>query len=120
MRRQITPLSPSIQQFSNDPKVWGPHAWIFIHTIASQYPNHPTADDKQKFKTFFTILSYVLPCTQCGMNMMTYIQQNYTAFLRAFDNRQSLFNWTVNFHNFVNSSERQQSRSNLQPKRTIL
>lgn len=97
---------PSIQKFSNDPKIWGPHAWIFLHTIASQYPVRPTMAEKQKYKTFFTVLPSVLPCVQCGVNMMTYIQNNYSAFVNAFDSRQALFQWTVAFHTHVNSNER--------------
>jgi hypothetical protein len=131
-QRNITPLktvsSPQIQQFSNDPKVWGPHAWIFIHTIAAQYPVRPTTSEKEKFKTFFTILPSILPCVQCGINMMSYIQQNYSAFIHAFDSRQALFKWTVDFHTFVNSKERSDTvpptRTKLtspnQPKRSII
>lgn len=96
----------SMQNFSNDPKVWGPHAWVFIHTIASQYPTRPTSSDKEKYKTFFTILPSVLPCVQCGVNMMTYIHENYSAFINAFESRQALFQWTVAFHSHVNSNER--------------
>lgn len=104
-----------MQNFSNDPKVWGPHAWVFIHTIASQYPTRPTSSDKEKYKTFFTILPSVLPCIQCGVNMMTYIHENYSAFINAFESRQSLFQWTVAFHSYVNSNERPTASSTRSP-----
>jgi FAD-linked sulfhydryl oxidase len=108
------------QRFPNDPKIWGPHAWIFIHTIASQYPERPTQQEKQRYKMFFVNLPWVLPCVQCGINMMNYIEQNYTSFNKAFESRQALFDWTVGFHNHVNSQERTIIYNQNHPKRTIL
>lgn len=121
-RIQPSASTPTMQRFSNDPRVWGPHAWIFIHTIASQYPVRPTPSEKQKYKTFFMVLPSVLPCVQCGINMMTYIESNYSAFNQAFDSRQALFQWTVAFHNYVNSNERPSTitHNNPQPRRTII
>ena len=31
-----------------DPKIWGPHYWFFLDTIAMTYPNHPNAVTKKK------------------------------------------------------------------------
>ena len=36
-----------------DPKVWGPNAWIFLHSITMNYPKNPTNEDKEKYRTFF-------------------------------------------------------------------
>ena len=54
-----------------DPKVWGPHYWFFLHTIAESYPMHPNDVTKKKYydlihlaqlfllhKTHTVILSY--------------------------------------------------------------
>lgn len=94
------------KQYSNDPRVWGPSAWRFIHTIALQYPNRPSADEKDQFMTFFLLLPHVLPCYQCGVNMSAYLQEHYSDFRKAFDSRDALFRWTVDFHRHVNSRER--------------
>ena len=35
---------------SLNPKVWGPHAWFFLETVAMAYPIDPTNEDKQLYK----------------------------------------------------------------------
>ena len=30
-----------------EPKVWGSHAWIFLHTITLNYPDEPSKFDKE-------------------------------------------------------------------------
>ena len=39
-----------------EPNIWGPSAWIFLHTITLQYPEKPTDDDKKKYYVFFNSL----------------------------------------------------------------
>jgi len=47
-------------------KTWGPYGWKFMHMVALAYPNSPTNEDKENYKTFFTILGNVLPCQLCA------------------------------------------------------
>ncbi len=119
------------RQYSNDPAIWGASAWRFIHTAAAHYPVNPTRADREKYQTFFLVLPDILPCFQCGQNMKLYIQSDYPRFVRAFQNQDTLFRWTVDFHNHVNTKERdainplQQQQVKRghppnQPKRTIL
>ena len=35
-------------------KVWGPPAWVFLHTVAHNYPLKPTREDRKNYKNFFT------------------------------------------------------------------
>ena len=32
-----------------DPKIWGPHYWFFLHTVAFHYPIHPTSIQKKMY-----------------------------------------------------------------------
>ena len=48
-----------------EPKIWGEHAWIFLHTITLNFPENPTFEDKHNYKTFFESLKYILPCPTC-------------------------------------------------------
>ena len=32
-----------------DPKIWGPHYWFFLHTIAVTYPHNPNSVTKKKY-----------------------------------------------------------------------
>ena len=56
----------SSQNFKGfSPKIWGPSAWKFIHTIALSYPDNPTPFDKENYKAFFLSLQNVVPCARC-------------------------------------------------------
>jgi hypothetical protein len=89
--------------FSENPKIWGPHAWFFLHSIALHYPDNPTPVQKLHYKSFFILLADVLPCDQCQINMSNYLQNHRSEFDRAFQNKTSLYNWTIRFHNHVNN-----------------
>ena len=44
-----------------DPKVWGPHYWFFLHTLAMTYPHHPNSVTKKKYYEFIQNLPLFLP-----------------------------------------------------------
>ena len=94
-----------------NPKKWGPKAWFFIHSVALSYPLNPTEEDKEHFKTFFSILQYVLPCSICANNF-----QEHLDVLPLTDDvllsRKNLFLWTVKIHNKVNKLK---GKSDLDP-----
>tara|TARA_Y100001958_G_scaffold159682_1_gene162421 strand:+ start:7062 stop:7571 length:510 start_codon:yes stop_codon:yes gene_type:complete len=83
-----------------NPKIWGPHGWFFIHSIALNYPNNPTFKQKQDYFNFFKSLMNVIPCEKCAFhysqNFKNYPIDNFL------DNTEKLFNWTVDIHNMVN------------------
>ena len=80
------------------PKLWGSQAWHFIHYVAVNYPEAPTESDKVDYKAFIDSLSNVMPCGSCGYHFKQYVDSNPP----NMDNRQSLFNWSVDAHNMVN------------------
>ena len=32
-----------------NPEIWGPGAWLFLHTITLNYPTNPTFEDKENY-----------------------------------------------------------------------
>ena len=83
-----------------EPKIWGPAFWFIIHTIAFNYPENPTFNDKRHTFEFFQNLQYVLPCQKCRKHYMKYFHDHpLTPFL---DNKSTLVSWTVQLHNHVN------------------
>lgn len=85
-----------------DPNVWGPHAWIFLHTITLTYPHNPTEQDKKNYKLFFYNLANVLPCTHCSQNYIIHLKQlPIDSFLV---NKKSLVSWLVQIHNLTNNN----------------
>lgn len=93
----------SSQNFKGfSPKIWGPPAWKFIHTVALSYPDTPTPFDKENYKAFFLSLQNVIPCAKCRNHYTKNVKDidinNYL------DNSSSLFLWTNKIHNLANAT----------------
>jgi hypothetical protein len=74
--------------------------WNSIHYIALGYPNNPTLNDQNNYKTFFLSLGPVLPCHKCSINYQKHlIELPIDMYLI---NNEKLFEWTVKLHNIVN------------------
>jgi hypothetical protein len=83
-----------------DSKVWGPHYWFIIHTIAHSYPDYPNATTKRKYYDFIQNLPLFIPDADMG-NKFSQILDRYpvTPYL---DNRDSFIRWTNFIHNKIN------------------
>jgi hypothetical protein len=83
-----------------DPKVWGPHYWFFLHTLAMTYPHHPNAVTKKKYYEFIQNLPLFLPVEEVSSNFSKLIDKYpVTPYL---DNRDSFVRWMHFIHNKVN------------------
>jgi hypothetical protein len=83
-----------------DPKVWGPHYWFFLHTLAMTYPNHPNAVTKKKYYEFIQNLPLFLPVEEISTEFSKLIDKYpITPYL---DNRDSFVRWTHFIHNKIN------------------
>jgi hypothetical protein len=83
-----------------DPKVWGPHYWFFLHTLAMTYPHHPNAVSKKKYYEFIQNLPLFLPVEEVSSNFSKLIEKYpVTPYL---DNRDSFVRWMHFIHNKVN------------------
>ena len=83
-----------------NPNFWGPHAWIFLHTISMNYPKKPTEEDKQTYYQFFKGLEDILPCEKCAYNYSTNLQKHPLE--QSLESRDSLIRWLIQIHNEVN------------------
>lgn len=85
-----------------NPKVWGPHAWFFLHSVTLSYPNNPTETDKKQMYDFFMSVSNILPCLDCMKHFKDHLNKYpITPFL---DSKDSLVSWLIILHNMVNVS----------------
>ena len=83
-----------------DPKVWGPHYWFFLHTIAVTYPHHPNAVTKKKYYDLIQNLHIFLPIDKIANEFSELLEQYpITPYL---DNRESFVRWTWFIHNKIN------------------
>ena len=83
-----------------DPKVWGPHYWFFLHTLAMTYPHHPNAVTKKKYYEFIQNLPLFLPVDEISSAFSKLIEKYpITPYL---DNRDSFVRWMHFIHNKIN------------------
>ena len=83
-----------------DPKIWGPHYWFFIHTVAMTYPIRPNAVTKKKYYEFIQNLPLFIPVESISGEFSKLIDKYpVTPYL---DNRESLIRWTHFIHNKMN------------------
>lgn len=83
------------------PEVWGPHAWIFLHSVTMNYPKDPTQQDKKEMRDFFNSLRYVLPCEKCAKSLQKHMMKCPLTD-NILNSRDSLVKWLIDIHNIVN------------------
>lgn len=83
-----------------DPKIWGPHYWFFIHTVAMTYPIRPNAVTKKKYYEFIQNLPLFIPVESISGEFSKLIDK-YPV-MPYLDNRESLIRWTHFIHNKIN------------------
>jgi fumarate reductase subunit C len=85
-----------------DPKVWGPHYWFVLHTIAMSYPIKPNDVIKKKYYDFIQNIPLFLPIEDIGNNFSKLLDKYpVTPYL---DSRQSLVRWVHFLHNKINAA----------------
>jgi len=83
-----------------DPKVWGPHYWFFLHTLAMTYPHHPNTVTKKKYYEFIQNLSLFLPVEEISGEFSKLI--DIYPVIPYLDNRDSFVRWMHFIHNKIN------------------
>ena len=84
-------------------KIWGPPAWVFLHSIAAGYPLDITKDPEKKECTrkFFECLGDTLPCKYCRESYKEFIKK-HPINDRVLSGRIELSRWLYTIHNEVN------------------
>ena len=85
-----------------EPKIWGPHYWFVLHTIALNYPLHPNETSKKKYYDFIQNLPIFLPISNMG-NLFSKLLDIYPV-IPYLDSRESLVKWMHFIHNKINLS----------------
>ena len=83
-----------------DPKIWGPHYWHFIHTIAMTYPNNPNAITKKKYYEFIHSLPLFIPIEKMSSDFSKLL--NMYPVQPYLDNRETFVRWSWFIHNKIN------------------
>lgn len=84
------------------PDVFGPPFWFTLHNGASKYPDEPSSIVQTKMKNFIIAIPVMLPCLKCKDHATSYIESNLEKLDTIVSSRKNLFNFFVDFHNYVN------------------
>ncbi|OAY39272.1 FAD-linked sulfhydryl oxidase ERV1 [Manihot esculenta] len=78
----------------------GRATWTFLHTLAAQYPEKPTRQQKKDVKELMAILSRMYPCKECADHFKEVLRAN-----PVLAGSQTEFSqWLCHVHNVVNRS----------------
>ena len=83
-----------------DPKIWGPHYWFFLHTIAMSYPVHPNAVTKKKYYDFVQNIPLFIPVESMAGEFSKLLDQYPVQ--PYLDNKESFVRWMWFIHNKIN------------------
>ena len=83
--------------------VWGPPAWLYLHTVSFNYPLKPTEEQKTLYYEWLMNIGATLPCKYCRENFKTNLvaAQINTA---SFDSRDSFSRLVYRLHNAVSKA----------------
>lgn len=87
---------------SADPEVWGPAFWFSLHNGAVRYPENASPITKERMKGFIFGIPVMLPCENCKEHATSHIEANWDKLDDIVSGRTKLFNFFVDFHNYVN------------------
>ena len=83
-----------------DTRYWGPSGWKLLHSISFSYSEKL----KNKYKDFFNVVAFVLPCKHCRKSYSEYIIDDPV----KVDSKNDLTRWLWRIHNKVNEKLRSQ------------
>jgi len=78
---------------------WGRPGWKFLHAVTFAYPNNPDLKTKIRYRRFFKMLKYVLPCPLCRSHYAKLVQHLGLGHMK---NTSTLSRWLVDVHNKIN------------------
>ncbi|XP_058217062.1 FAD-linked sulfhydryl oxidase ERV1-like isoform X1 [Rhododendron vialii] len=78
----------------------GRATWIFLHTLAAQYPDKPTRQQQKDVKDLMDILSRMYPCKECADHFKEILRANPV----QVGSQAEFSQWLCHVHNVVNRS----------------
>lgn len=101
-----------IVESTKDPRIFGPPLWFSIHNFSAHYPIEPSDSCRRNAMSFIRTIPYLIPCKECFLHAQSYISKySDDDLIEITKTRATLFEWSVNFHNFVNERLRKPNMS---------
>lgn len=71
-----TGLPPAYAGCPLDRSEVGNSSWDLLHTMAANYPDHPTEEQQRRMREFFEALALFYPCIHCAGDFQTSIKNS--------------------------------------------
>lgn len=81
-----------------DRRELGRAGWLYLHTIAANYPETPSKDDKLKTSAFLHTFAELYPCSLCRDSLIDI----YRRAPPKVNSKRDFLLWTSNIHDAVN------------------
>lgn len=78
----------------------GRATWLFLHTLAAQYPEQPTRQQRKDAKTLIDVLTRMYPCGECARHFKHVVAANPP----QVESKKKFSLWMCEVHNVVNRS----------------
>lgn len=78
----------------------GTSTWVFLHTLAAQYPSRPSARQKRDVVNLIHVLTRLYPCGVCAEHFQEIVKVHPP----QVGSREALSRWMCDVHNVVNRS----------------
>ena len=86
----------------NDPSVFGPPLWFSLHNASAYYPAKASTLHAERMKHVILGIPVLIPCETCKEHATNYIEQHKHKLIDICKTKKDLFEFFVDFHNFVN------------------
>ncbi|GAA5898616.1 hypothetical protein JCM6882_000880 [Rhodosporidiobolus microsporus] len=77
----------------------GRASWKLLHTMAARFPENPTADEREAFKSYLFLFSRLYPCGECAAEFQSLLRR----FPPQTSSRSTASMYLCHLHNQVNS-----------------
>lgn len=82
--------------------IWGPMAWMTLHSISTIYPNNPTQTDKQILQNYLKNFEETITCDKCKHHFESMLRSYSTVHPDWNSSKFKLFVMICRMHNQVN------------------
>lgn len=86
----------------NLPEVFGPPLWFSLHNASAYYPTNASPLHAERMKNIILGIPVLLPCETCKEHATNYIEEKKHLLSDICKTKEALFEFFVDFHNYVN------------------
>ena len=86
----------------NNPNVFGPPLWFSLHNASVYYPANASPLHAERMKNIILGIPVLLPCDTCKEHATNYIEEKKHLLSDICKTQETLFEFFVDFHNYVN------------------